>query len=108
MDFLMKPLSSILARVRQHAGKPYLVNLSPAAMFALEYVLYQEQQRVKELAGRRYLTDTGKQKRVHGVQRTDIFNAALLAYAKRYHESEHVNDEDDEPCKICKELTASK
>jgi len=91
----MNRLSQILASVKSHARKPYLLNLSDDARFALEYLLYQEQARVEHEAGKRYLTDEGKLKRVHGVQRPDIVSRALIAELKRYHEWEHNADEDE-------------
>lgn len=90
----MTKYQSILARVKQHAGKPYLLNLSADATFALEYLLHQENSRIAESAGKRYLIG-GKQKRVNSIQRPDIVSRALLRELNRYHEWEHNGDKDE-------------
>lgn len=113
---MMNKFQQILARVKQHAGKKYLIKLSPEATFALEYILYQRNAANATLAGKRTYVD-GKQIRINKVQRTDIINNALLDAFKRYHEWEHNGDEDEthpapeieefctgEQCKICEQL----
>ena len=64
------------------------------AAFALQYLL--ERERRAEQQG----------ETVKAAGATDVLNQAVIRLAREQHQRDHLNDQSDRDCKICKQLAA--